>query len=63
MIGDLLEFISEQRPRTLADSDEESVTFMDLPREILSIILRHIFSFPNSLLQLNLVKKILSLIL
>lgn len=40
MIGDLLELISEQRPRTLADSDEESITFMDLPREILSIILR-----------------------
>ncbi|KAL3998338.1 hypothetical protein ACH3XW_14650 [Acanthocheilonema viteae] len=40
MIGDLLELISERRPRTLADSDEESITFMDLPREILSIILR-----------------------
>uniref|UniRef100_A0A0R3S262 F-box domain-containing protein n=1 Tax=Elaeophora elaphi TaxID=1147741 RepID=A0A0R3S262_9BILA len=40
MIGDLLELISERRPRTLADSDEESTTFMDLPREILSIILR-----------------------
>ncbi|OZC12900.1 hypothetical protein X798_00535, partial [Onchocerca flexuosa] len=40
MIGDLLELISERRPRTLADSDEESVTFMDLPREILSVILR-----------------------
>lgn len=43
MIGDLLELISERRPRTLADSDEESITFMDLPREILSIILRYIF--------------------
>lgn len=40
MVGDLLELISERRPRTLADSDEESVTFMDLPREILSVILR-----------------------
>ncbi|VDM95742.1 unnamed protein product [Thelazia callipaeda] len=40
MIGDLLELISERRPRTLADSVEESVTFMDLPREILSVILK-----------------------
>lgn len=39
-VGDLLEVISERRPRTLADSEEESTTFMDLPREILSIILR-----------------------
>lgn len=39
-VGDLLEVISERRPRTLADSEEESTTFMDLPREVLSVILR-----------------------
>lgn len=39
-VGDLLEFISERHPRTLADSEEDSVTFMDLPRELLLIILR-----------------------
>lgn len=40
MVGDLLELISERSPRTLADSEEESITFMDLPREVLSAILR-----------------------
>ena len=40
-VGDLLEFISERRPRTLADSEEDSITFMDLPRELILIILRY----------------------
>ncbi|MFH4982819.1 hypothetical protein AB6A40_009528 [Gnathostoma spinigerum] len=39
-VGDLLEVIAERRPLSLADSDEESTTFLDLPREVLSIILR-----------------------
>uniref|UniRef100_A0A9J2P7N7 F-box domain-containing protein n=2 Tax=Ascaris TaxID=6251 RepID=A0A9J2P7N7_ASCLU len=38
--SDLLELISESKPRTLAESEEGSTTFMDLPRELLSIILR-----------------------
>lgn len=42
VVGDLLELISERSPRTLADSDEESTTFMDLPREVLSAILRRL---------------------
>ncbi|VDK42299.1 unnamed protein product [Anisakis simplex] len=38
--SDLLEVISERKLHTLAESEEGSTTFMDLPRELLSIILR-----------------------
>uniref|UniRef100_A0A0N5ABH1 F-box domain-containing protein n=1 Tax=Syphacia muris TaxID=451379 RepID=A0A0N5ABH1_9BILA len=39
-VGDLLEFISERRLGTPAESEEDFVTFMDLPKELMLIILR-----------------------
>ncbi|CAJ0574401.1 unnamed protein product, partial [Mesorhabditis spiculigera] len=36
----LLDFVSNQCPRTPADSDETTITFLDLPREVLSLVLR-----------------------
>ncbi|KHN79775.1 F-box only protein 25 [Toxocara canis] len=47
--SDLLELISERKLRTLADSEEGSMTFMDLPREILSIILRKLPDYTSLL--------------
>ena len=49
-VGDLLEFISERRLGTLAESEEDSITFMDLPRELVLMILRLVFDFDFLLL-------------
>ena len=42
--------VSDRQPRTEADAEENCVTFLDLPREILSMILRKI-SDHRSLLE------------
>ncbi|CAI4225829.1 unnamed protein product [Auanema sp. JU1783] len=40
--GNLLDMVSDRLPRTAADAEETSTTFLDLPREIISIILRRL---------------------
>jgi F-box protein 25/32 len=39
-VSNLLDLISERQPKTLADSTEDSVTFLDLPKEVISKILQ-----------------------
>lgn len=39
-VSNLLDLISERQPKTLSDSNEDSVTFLDLPKEVISQILR-----------------------
>lgn len=39
-VGNLLEMISDRQPKVLDESSEESMTFMDLPKEVISLILR-----------------------
>uniref|UniRef100_A0A1I8AHX3 F-box domain-containing protein n=1 Tax=Steinernema glaseri TaxID=37863 RepID=A0A1I8AHX3_9BILA len=41
-VGTLLEMISVRPPKVLAESVEESTTFLDLPREVLTQILRRL---------------------
>uniref|UniRef100_A0A914Y2I1 F-box domain-containing protein n=1 Tax=Panagrolaimus superbus TaxID=310955 RepID=A0A914Y2I1_9BILA len=38
--SNLLDLISERQPKTLSDSNEDSVTFLDLPKEVISKILQ-----------------------
>ncbi|WKX91374.1 hypothetical protein Q1695_009877 [Nippostrongylus brasiliensis] len=38
----LLDVISDRQPKTVASADETSTTFLDLPREILSLVLRRL---------------------
>ncbi|XGW20692.1 hypothetical protein V3C99_004017 [Haemonchus contortus] len=38
----LLDVISDRQPKTVASADEASTTFLDLPREILSLVLRRL---------------------
>ncbi|PIO55686.1 hypothetical protein TELCIR_22926, partial [Teladorsagia circumcincta] len=38
----LLDVISDRQPKTVASADENSTTFLDLPREILSLVLRRL---------------------
>lgn len=38
-VSSLVEMIVDRKPTTLSDSSEESLTFLDLPREIISQIL------------------------
>ncbi|TKR95503.1 hypothetical protein L596_009667 [Steinernema carpocapsae] len=42
IVGNLLETIAERGPKVLAESVEESTTFLDLPREVLTQILRRL---------------------
>ena len=39
-VGNLLDMISDRQPKVLDESSEESMTFMDLPKEVISVILR-----------------------
>jgi len=41
-VSGLLEMINEKQPTTLPDSSEDSMTFLDLPREVISQILRRL---------------------
>ncbi|KAJ1361899.1 hypothetical protein KIN20_021277 [Parelaphostrongylus tenuis] len=38
----LLDVISDRQPKTVVSADESSTTFLDLPREILSLVLRRL---------------------
>uniref|UniRef100_A0AC34QCU4 F-box domain-containing protein n=1 Tax=Panagrolaimus sp. JU765 TaxID=591449 RepID=A0AC34QCU4_9BILA len=42
IVSNLLDIVNSSRPQTLVDSSEESVTFMDLPKEVLGLILRRL---------------------
>ncbi|CAD5209351.1 unnamed protein product [Bursaphelenchus xylophilus] len=42
MANDLLDMIVDQNPITLAESSEDSLTFLDLPKEIIALILRRL---------------------
>ena len=37
-----MELINEKQPKTLPDSSEDSITFLDLPREVISQVLRRL---------------------
>lgn len=39
-VGNLLDMISDRELKVLDESSEESLTFMDLPKEVISLILR-----------------------
>lgn len=42
MVNNLLEMIVDQKATTLADSSEDSLTFLDLPKEVVALILRRL---------------------
>lgn len=41
-LGSLLDAIEERQPKTPADADDEAVTFVELPREVLLLVLRRL---------------------